>query len=283
MDLQQIKYFLAVVDSGTFLGASKNVYVSQPTLSAGIKKLEVSLGVTLFNRGSRLATLTPAGEQFLAPARQAFNQLQLIKATLSEQPEKIVIGVLNNIHMDYVASIIGAHRTSHPHVLIELVVDSDEQLRQMLQVGKVDLIIVNSTTKAPGFHALTTERLCLVVPCGHPLAGSSSVTVTALEGEPFIERVNCSFWSQVDKAFQAAKLRPQKVMQAQSDEFVLSLVAANLGLSIVTARSTPYAVDFIPIKGLDIDRSIGICMTENSVAPHIQLFYNALIRQYSDD
>ena len=85
MDLQQIKYFLAVVDCGTFLAASRQVYVSQPTLSAGIRKLEESLNVTLFHRGSRAASLTAAGERFLGPARQAYNQLQAIKGELVDQ------------------------------------------------------------------------------------------------------------------------------------------------------------------------------------------------------
>ncbi|MGB0834420.1 MAG: LysR family transcriptional regulator [Psychrobium sp.] len=86
MELQQIKYFLAVVDCGNFLAASKHVFVTQPTLSAGIRKLEESLDVKLFHRGSRAATLTPAGEQFVGVARQSYNQLMSIKSQLSNEP-----------------------------------------------------------------------------------------------------------------------------------------------------------------------------------------------------
>jgi len=77
MDLQQIKYYLAVVDFGTFLAAAEQVHVSQPTLSAGIRKLEDSLNVKLFHRGSRAATLTSAGELFLTHARPSYDQLWL--------------------------------------------------------------------------------------------------------------------------------------------------------------------------------------------------------------
>ena len=220
MDLQQIKYFLAVVDSGTFLAASKNVFVSQPTLSAGIKKLEESLNVILFNRGSRSASLTPAGEQFLAPARQSFNQLLGIKYKLNQQPEKIVIGVLTNIHMDHVAKIVSTHRVTHPHILIELIIEGHDELLQMLQTQKVDLIIVNSNTKAKDFTPLIKEQLCVVVSSQHPLANEKYIELKALSDELFIERVKCDFWGDVNQVFQEQGINPHTEMQSDSDEFV---------------------------------------------------------------
>lgn len=280
MDLQQIKYFLAVVDSGTFLAASKNVHVSQPTLSAGIRKLEESLNVTLFNRGSRSATLTPAGEQFLGPARQAFNQLLTIKSQLKAQPEKIVIGVLKNIHMDHVAKIISTHRATHPHILIELVVGGNDELSQMLKERKVDLIIVNSNTTSDNFTSLISEQLCVVVSAQHPLAKENAIELSALQGELFIERVKCDFWVDVHQALHEQGIEPHTVMQAESDEFVLSLVSANLGVSVITDRATPYDVRFIPIKDVSIDRSIGIGVTDNTDDPHVQEFLAVVLRRY---
>ncbi len=280
MDLQQIKYFLAVVDSGTFLAASRNVHVSQPTLSAGIRKLEESLNVTLFNRGSRSATLTPAGEQFLGPARQSFNQLLTIKSKLSDKPDRIIIGVLSNIHMDHVARMVRTHRVTHPHILIELVVAGSDELVQMLQQQKVDLILVNSNTRAGNFVPLIAEKLCVAVSSQHPLANEKSTELKALSGELFIERVKCDFWGDVNAVFQQQGITPHTVLQADSDEFVLSLVSANLGVSIVTERVTPYDVSFIPIKDFSLDRSIGICISPSPTAPHIQEFYEALLRQY---
>ncbi|RDE22675.1 LysR family transcriptional regulator [Motiliproteus coralliicola] len=277
MDLQQIKYFLAVVDNGTFLAASKQVHVTQPTLSAGIRKLEQSLGVTLFNRGSRSATLTAEGEQFLKPARQSYNQLVLVRSKLRKQPEKIVIGVLSNIHMDHVARIISSYRSIHPHILIELVVDADAALSRMLAEKKVDLIIVNSDTQADNFQPIIRESLCIVVPGGHPWANERLIELKSLDGERFIERIRCGFWEPVNQQFQQQQIQPLTVMQAESDEFVLSLVAANLGVSIITDRTTPYDVRFIEIKDLSIDRSIGVCMPNTDVLPHVEAFYRAVL------
>ncbi|MTI14237.1 LysR family transcriptional regulator [Sansalvadorimonas verongulae] len=281
MDLQQIKYFLAVVDSGTFLAASKRVFVSQPTLSAGIRKLEESLDTTLFHRGSRSATLTQAGERFLVPARQAYNQLQAIKSQLSEQPEKIVVGVLKNIHMDYVADIIRTYRASHPHILIEVVEAGSEDLLNLYKKKKVDVIVVNSLLAADNFTPLIDEQLCLVVPKVHAFAGAESIELSVLNDELFIERTGCSFWQEVNDLFQKHDIRPRTVMQTASDEFVLSLVAANLGTSVMTYRETPYDVSFIPLTDFSLDRTIGICAAPAPEQGYLKDFCHLVAGRYS--
>ncbi len=68
-------------------------------------------------------------------------------------------------------------------------------------------------------------------------------------------------------------------MQTDSDEFVLSLVAANLGVSIITSRATPYDVRFIPIKDFSINRSIGLCMLPSMAEPHVLDFHETITKQ----
>ncbi|ENQ8700627.1 LysR family transcriptional regulator [Vibrio harveyi] len=280
MDLQQIKYFLAVVDHGSFNSASKQVFVSQPTLSAGIKKLEQSLNVTLFERGSRHATLTKSGEQFLHPARSAYNQLLSAKSELMQKPKRIVIGVLSNIHMDHVSAIIRSHRMAYPHILIELIVGDDDELNRKLRDQTIDLAIVNSNSKSENFTPLISEQLCVVTSVQHPLATKSTVMLKSLKGELLIERTHCDFWHEVDNAFTEQNIIPQTVMQAHSDEFVLSLVTVNLGISIMTERSTPYEVKFLPIKDIQIDRKIGISISSKNTLEHVQYLYDSVVQLY---
>lgn len=276
MDLQQIKYFLAVVDCGTFLAASKAVHVSQPTLSAGIRKLEESLGTPLFNRGSRAATLTSAGQEFLSPARQAYNQLLTAKSRLAEQPARIAIGLLNNIHMDCLARIVAEFRATHPQVLIEIQSTGKEELSRLLRERKVDLIVTNSLSHEGGFMPLIEEQLCIAASPRHPIAQQEIGDLSSLSGEAFIERVNCSFWTELDHRFREDGITPQTVFQAESDEFVLSLVAANLGVSVITRRTTPYDVRFIPIRDFSINRSIGVCVREGPRTEQLQAMCDTL-------
>lgn len=114
----------------------------------------------------------------------------------------------------------------------------------------------------------------------HALARKKFVTLDVLDGELFIERVKCGFWHEENDLFKTGNIKPQTVMQAENDEFVLSLVAENLGLSIITDRTTPYDVSFIPIKDFQIDQSIGITKSLISKAGHINTLYNTIISQY---
>ena len=280
MELQQIKYFLAVVDCGTFLAASKHVYVTQPTLSEGIRKLEESLDTQLFHRVSRTATLTPAGEQFMEVARQSYNQLMSIKSKLNHEPQKIIIGVLVNVHMDHVAKIVGVFHRAYPHIMIEFIIEHDYELQKLLKDKKIDLAIVNSHTHADNFVPLIPEQMCIAVSKQHPIANKKSITLDVLNGEKFIERVKCGFWDKVHELFKEKRIYPHKVMQAENDEFVLSLVAENLGVSIITDRVTPYEVKFIPIEDFKIEQYIGLVMSSTSPAVHVQTFFDTITNQY---
>ncbi len=280
MDLQKIKYFLAVVDFGTFLAASEHVHVSQPTLSAGIHKLEQSLNVTLFIRGSRAAKLTPAGELFLAQARPAYNQLMSIKARLSAGQESINLGVLNTIPMDHIAEIIGVYKRTNPYVYIELVVGTNEELSQMLQSQKLDLIFTTVRNTRENFTLLFEEHLDIAVSAQHPFATYKKLDLKQLSEQPFIERTNCESWHDIHQQFQEKNIQPHSVCRAESDESVLSLVAANLGVSVMPARETPYDVKFIHIKDLKITRSIGIAVLSQQLPPHIQTLYETIVGLY---
>ena len=239
MELQQIKYFLAVVDFGTFMAAAERVHVSQPTLSAGIRKLEQSVDAQLFNRGSRLATLTSAGELFLEDVRPAYNQLLSAKSKLSIEQEKINLGILNTIPMDNISEIIRLYRVTNPHILIEVVVANDEDLFKMLKTKEVDIGFTDNPRESSQFRPLFNEKLMIVAPKQHPFSKIKSVELKQLHESSFIERTKCESWEVVHREFQKQSINPKVVCQAESDDSVLSLVTAGLGVSIMPARNTP--------------------------------------------
>ena len=182
--------------------------------------------------------------------------------------------------MDHVARIIGHFRASHPHILLELVVAGHDELAAMLAERKVDVLITNSDTKAAEFVPLFEERLCVVTARDHPLSKGQAIELKALSGELFIERPRCGFWQPVNEVFRAQQILPHIVMQAENDEFVLSLVAENLGVSIMTDRATPYDVCFVPIRDIAINRQIGLCLSAAAAKPQVQEFCHRVLGQY---
>jgi len=280
LELQQIKYFLAVVDFGTFLAASEQVHVTQPTLSAGIRKLEESLNVKLFERGSRAATLTPSGELFLTHARNAYEKLMLVKSKLLANAERINIGVLNTIPIEHIAQIIRVYKLNKPHVFIELFVGGIDELKSKLQSKKLDLIFTSKHPNLSHFTVLFEEQLELAVSGQHSFASLKEISVEDLVQQPFIERIGCESWDEVHHFFEQHQMTPNNVCRAEKDESVLSLVAANLGVSIMPIRETPYDVKFVKIKGLNIIRPIGMSFLSSVRPEYLKDFYGTVMSLY---
>lgn len=280
MDLRQIKYFLAVVDCGTFMAAAEHVHVSQPTLSAGIRKLEESLQARLFHRGSRAAVLTPAGEAFLGTARQAFDQLMAAKASISGEERTIRVGVLNTVPIDHLARLFKLFRVRHPDVLTDVVVSGEKRLSRLLKSNKLDVVFTASDRKRRALKPLFDEELMLVAPAGHALAGSDEAVLGAIDGQPFIERVRCESWQAVHDTLKRHRVAPRVVCKAESDEAVLALVAANVGVSIMPYRDTPYPVEFVRFPELRAVRHIGLEVSERSAERHVEAFVRFALRHY---
>lgn len=99
IEIYQLKYFLAVVETGSFTKAAERVYVTQPTLSAGIKKLESNLDTRLFDRSSRRVFLTENGTRFVERAKGVLHQLNLAEAAMKtdDTPKLLRLGVLMTI------------------------------------------------------------------------------------------------------------------------------------------------------------------------------------------
>ncbi|MFB2838716.1 LysR family transcriptional regulator [Floridanema evergladense] len=260
MDLYQLRYFLAITETGSFSKAAERLFVSQPSLSAGIKKLEQVLDVTLFERGGRRAVLTPAGKLFQKKAKILLDNYQATLRELRELKQQPVLrlGTLRTIRIACLADLIHTFQQQSPSVLIELVDGSFSELGDQLEQGDVDLVM----TVLDGYEAPKTsltlfqQRRVLAVSTNHPLASRETVQLADLHRQPFIERLHCERYREMQKLF--TSIRPQIVYRADHEEWVFSLVAAGLGLSIMPEWSNVPGVVFIPIADLPLQRTVGL-------------------------
>lgn len=270
MDLYQIRYFLTITETGNFSRAAERLYLSQPSLSTGIKKLEKELGVTLFERGGRRTVLTAAGRSFLKKATVILEQYQTALHELKgfhDEPT-LRIGVLSTMQVTEVANLVSTFRAHYPNVIIELYEGNLEQLRDNLEQGEVDVALTVLNLRAnseSSVHAdpqtstvLFQQSLHLAVPPNHPLAQRSSIRLEELEGQLFIDRVNCEFFQQECQLLEAANIHPKVVYRANQEEWVVSLIRAGLGISIMPFWRGLTDIVYIPISDLDCQRTIGI-------------------------
>lgn len=262
MDLYQIRYFLAIAETSSFTKAAERLFVSQPSLSAGIKKLEKEMGVILFERGGRKVLLTPAGEFFLEKAENILREYQSALHVLRGFKDRptLKLGTLHTVRGCNLARLIGAYRQNHPNVTIELHNSHLEELQDWLEQGKIDLAITSfgKNEDAKTSQELFQQKLLLAVPPEHPFSQRSSVNLQDLEGEPLIERIHCEIWRAYPHLFEDAGFQPKIVYWADNEEWVISLVQVGLGLSIMPVWKNLLNVTYVPIADRSIDRIIGL-------------------------
>ena len=122
MELYLLRYFLAVVEAGTFTRAAAACLITQPTLSAGIKRLEDELGAALFVRSNRRVHLTAAGARFLPRAKAILHEVNMASAEIAgtEAANVLRLGVLQTVPARLVADLLRGFADAHPGVRFDL-------------------------------------------------------------------------------------------------------------------------------------------------------------------
>lgn len=187
-----MRYFVAVAEAGHFGRAAKRLFVAQPSLSQQIHQLEAGLGLQLLLRHPRGATLTPAGEAFLADARRALRvfeeAVQRAQAASRAHGPTLRIGFLGSAANELTPAIRRSFERQHPNVTIQMRQFGWDDPHVGLGDGLSDLSYVRLPINDPehiAFEPLLSEPCVLVVASGHPLATRASVSVGELLDEPF--------------------------------------------------------------------------------------------------
>jgi DNA-binding transcriptional LysR family regulator len=262
MDLYQVRYFLTIAATGNFSRAAERLYLSQPSLSTGIKKLEQELGVTLFERGGRRTVLTTAGRLFLEKATIIMGQYQAALHELKGFDDQPILrlGVLTTMRVSELADLVCTFQQHHPHVTVELCDGTQAKLRDWLEQGDVDVALtaLGDREEPQASTILFRQPLLLAVPLTHPFAQRTSIRLAELDGQPFIDRINCEFAERECEILEAKNIHPKVVCRASHEEWVISWIKAGLGISIMPRWRGLTGIIYIPIVDLDFQRTIGI-------------------------
>jgi LysR family hydrogen peroxide-inducible transcriptional activator len=189
MTLSELKYIVAVARERHFGRAAESCYVSQPTLSVAVKKLEQELGVGLFERGLGEVSVTPAGESIVAQAQRVLEEAGRIRQLASQRKDQL-IGPLR------VGAIYTVGPYLFPHLVSALSLQSGQMplvirehftavLSEQLKRGEQDVIIVSLPFNEPGVQtrALYDEPFSVLLSAQHPLTRESAISPKQLEAE----------------------------------------------------------------------------------------------------
>lgn len=248
MELWQARAFVVMADELHVGRAAIRLHVTQPTLSRRIAALERAVGVPLFDRIRRRLTLTPAGEVFLAGARELVRRAD----ELTEDTRRAHRGELGVLRIGFVQSatfhalpkLVRAFRQACPDVTVEVTATTTLGQLAALRDGRIDAGLLRPPVNAPTISTRTLSRdpLVAALPAGHRLAGQAKVSLVDLADESFVLYSRVSGPSVHDTIVghcMTAGFRPRIVQEALDVQTIVALVAANLGVSLLIAP-TPH-------------------------------------------
>lgn len=247
MNLKDLKYLIAVSETLHFGRAAQRCFVSQPTLSGQIHKLEQDLGVVLFERTNRSVHITPIGQQITIHARQILEQADTIRNLGRSQTDPLTgplrVGAIHTLSPYLVPLFMLELQQQHPELSLELTEATTEQLLQKLKDHQLDAALLATSPAAGNLTEmpLFREPFWLAHPRDHHLYAKDEITLSDLRKENvlLLSQEHCLS----DQVMAACRINQRSDagampgLNASSLETLVQLVGMGLGVTLVPALS----------------------------------------------
>ncbi|GJQ29478.1 MAG: LysR family transcriptional regulator [Phycisphaerae bacterium] len=249
MELTTLRQFREIARAGHMTRAAAALGVTQPALSASVRKLEAEVGATLLHRSRRGVELTEAGRVFLAHAedalRAAVAAARAVREVVGLEAGSIRIGGGATATAYLLPRVIGAVRRAHPGLRFYIREAGSAAVAAAVASGELDLGIVTLPVVGAAAEALVrvplvTDELRLIVPPNHALAGKASFRWSDVAGEALVAfEAGTAVRDMIDRAAARAGITMRVVMELRSIESITRMVAAGIGVGFVSR----FAVD----------------------------------------
>ena len=248
MTLQDLRYVVTLAETRNFARAAKACYVSQPTLSTQIKKLEDELGLALFERTNKRVMPTPAGFELIVQARVVLEEAeklqQMAQQALDPMAGPLRLGVIPTLGPYLLPHLVPQLRADYPRLSLYLREDLTGNLIERLRSGALDAILLALPIQTDGIELieLFREPFVMALPKDSPLAGKSEVMETDLMGVQLLllEDGHCLR----DQALAVCGLpqpRGAEDFRGSSLETLRQMVAAGVGCTLLPALAADAA------------------------------------------
>jgi len=193
MDINGLKYFIAVVKYNSFTLASQELCISQSSLSKHIKSIENELGIILLDRSTRNVKPTSAGHDFLAFSNEVIDSFNKVNIKLQEykQREKgrLILGTVPVMSQYGITALIASFNKAHPKIKIEIIEANAEEIIKLLDDSKIDLAFVRTISLPSNNYKvmpLVDDELVIITPKDHPFSKRESINLSEASNENFI-------------------------------------------------------------------------------------------------
>jgi DNA-binding transcriptional LysR family regulator len=292
MNLQHLRYLLAVAQAGSFTRAAAQMYVTQPTISSGIAQLETELGVKLFNRAGR-PELTLEGRTLVNYARQIQDLAEEAGDRLSKREalsgQGFQFGAIDTAVIYLLPEILRAYLSKHPDVELSVQVAPSRDLAEDLLANRSEFALITMPIENPRLTTISLfrDKLILVAGSSHAFTKKKIVTLEQIAHERLILFDENSVSRRiVDEKFAEAGVSPRVVMTMRSPEAMRKLAEAGVGISFLPFLTVESALKSgelkeIHVKGLHLSREIGLAWKNGRYfGPAIHGLISAIVSEF---
>jgi DNA-binding transcriptional LysR family regulator len=248
VELRQLRYFVTIARLESMTAAAETLHVAQPALSAQVAKLEHEWGTQVFERAGRGLRLTEAGRALYRSAERVLSGADgladLAGALRAGATGHLRIGYGRSFPFRDLTAILRTFRANHPGVALTLEEAETETQLRMLRRGDLDAAFIRLSARIDrtDLHvdALASYEPMIVLPADHPLADRTALTLAELVDDDWVllsREYGDGYRERIAAAFLAAGFAPRVRQEAADVRIVLGLVAAGLGVTVLTSSS----------------------------------------------
>ncbi len=289
MYLEQLRYFHAVAETGSFTAAGRELHLTQPAVSSQVKNLEDALGQRMFERTGRSVRLTRAGEVLHTHTRRIFQQVREATAILEDlkslQTGRLYLGTVDVMSIYVLPRIFRVFHSRFPRVEISIEVDDTANISRGVRESRYDLGFVTLPLREPNLTSIAVynDVMRAIAPAGHPLAGRKLVTLAELaETTMIVYKRGAVTRGIIEQVFRSAGIELEPDMEIDRPEAMKKLVEAGLGVSIMPEMSIAREVEegslvVLPTGDVSFERQLGLIYRPLQVfSPSVTAFLTIL-------
>ena len=268
MELQQLRYFVAVADTGKFTAAARDLHVAQPSISKQVRKLEDELGAALLERRRTGVALTDAGAILLPWAKRMLADLDGARSEVAGlatlERGRLSVGATPSLSTVLLPRVLAAFHAEHPGITLSVVEAGSRDLVDRLAAGELDLALVILPVRREELFETTPlirEELVLAVAKSHPLARRKTVRVGDLRGVPLVMfRDGYDLRSATITACERAGFHPTFAVEGAEMDGVLRMAAAGVGVAVVPRMVVERGGPLVGVRLVQptLSRSVGV-------------------------
>ena len=264
MEMHQVRYFLAVARTLNFTRAAEECHVAQPSLTRAIKLLEGELGGDLFRRERPRVMLTPLGERMFPLLKQCYDSAQSARALAAMindgEVGALKLAVSGSIELGLILSHVNELRKSFSDVELKILRGTGAQIVEYLKSGDAELAVgtsIGETWDRLDSWKLFEESFDMVFSRTHRLGSQEAISLDDLKPERFLLRSHCEKCADHAAMLRAKGLNADHRHEVSSDQDLLALLEANIGISFLPRTVTaPQSLVRVSVKGLELGRDV---------------------------